>query len=266
MAYIDDKLGRGEKVIYRAHQHWAALVRETGKWLLLFFAALAIAIVVNLIQPLNDFWGTTARMVLNYAALAVCLVSFVAFGWAYLQWFTEQYILTNDRIIQVEGIINKNLKDSSLDKINDVQVNQSVFGRMLGYADIDIQTGNESQNLMRQMADPFEFKKRMLDAKNGYYGDASAPAPLPQVAPHPQPSYNPVSSAQPPFSAAPAQKPYQQAGGYAQAYEDTYSGSQAAPNPQDIPALIAQLAKLRDSGVISESEFQQKKNDLLRRM
>jgi hypothetical protein len=45
-----------------------------------------------------------------------------------------------------------------------------------------------------------------------------------------------------------------------------YGQPQPGPNAADIPGMIAQLAKLRDAGAITEEEFQIKKNDLLRRL
>ena len=52
-------------------------------------------------------------------------------------------MVTNRRVMKVEGILKKRSADSSLEKINDAVLEQSVLGRMLGYGDLDILTANE---------------------------------------------------------------------------------------------------------------------------
>ena len=58
-------------------------------------------------------------------------------------WSAQDYLVTNRRVIKVEGILNKHSADSSLEKINDAVLDQSIFGRMLGYGDLDILTATE---------------------------------------------------------------------------------------------------------------------------
>jgi hypothetical protein len=76
--------------------------------------------------------------------------------------------VTNRRIIQAQGVINKHVIDSSLEKINDVVLTQSALGRMLNYGDLEILTGSEiGVNLLRRIADPVHFKTEMLNQKEG---------------------------------------------------------------------------------------------------
>jgi Bacterial PH domain/Short C-terminal domain len=262
MAYIDEMLGRGEKIIYQGHQHWMVLVGTAFKWIGSFALALVGAIVLSALTITDQFMNT-ARTFVTWGLVGVMVICLFAFFWHFLLWYTEKYYLTNERIIQQEGIISKNTSDSGLDKINDIQVTQSVLGRIWGYADITIQTGNETGNTFKMMSKPFDFKKMMLDAKNGYFGDAGPGkhAEEPQRIPVPNQRQQPANFAPPPVP-QPAQyrQPQPQGNQQFPAFNDP------APNSQDIPAMIAQLAKLRDSGYISENEFQEKKNDLLRRM
>jgi uncharacterized membrane protein YdbT with pleckstrin-like domain len=44
-----------------------------------------------------------------------------------MKWKNHQYIITNRRVIQINGIVNKNVTDSSLEKVNDVHMTQSFF-------------------------------------------------------------------------------------------------------------------------------------------
>ncbi len=66
-------------------------------------------------------------------AIVVVLVPLLG-AWAYLQWDNDRDVLTNRRIVQVEGVVNKRAVDSSLEKINDAVLTQAIVGRRSGTA------------------------------------------------------------------------------------------------------------------------------------
>jgi uncharacterized membrane protein YdbT with pleckstrin-like domain len=69
-------------------------------------------------------------------------------------------------VVQTEGLINKHTKDSALEKINDITLNQSVLGRILSYGDLAIITGSDmGTNVFKRLAKPVEFKKTLLEQK-----------------------------------------------------------------------------------------------------
>ena len=83
-------------------------------------------------------------------------------------------MLTNRRVIEVSGVLNKKSTDSSLEKINDAVLTQSIFGRIFGFGDLDILTASESGiSRFRMLVQPVEFKRAMLDAKHEYERDIS---------------------------------------------------------------------------------------------
>jgi len=83
-----------------------------------------------------------------------------------LTWRNKAYVVTNRRVIQIAGVLNKDVVDSSLEKVNDVKMSQSFLGRMFGYGDIEILTASElGVNLFHEIANPIEFKTAMLNAK-----------------------------------------------------------------------------------------------------
>jgi uncharacterized membrane protein YdbT with pleckstrin-like domain len=85
-------------------------------------------------------------------------------------------VVTNRRVIQIIGVFNKNVTDSSLEKVNDVKMVQSFWGRLFGYGDIEILTASEmGVNRFTQIGRPIRFKTAMLDAKGRLdSGQASA--------------------------------------------------------------------------------------------
>ncbi len=288
MAYNEKNLGRGEKVVYQGHKHVLLLIKAAFQWIALFIVAIIAAIFIGVIQTtLTD----TPKLVLVLVAIATAFVSLIAFGISYLVWAAEQYIITNERVVRVEGIINKKETATSLDKVNDVETDQTLFGRMFNYGQVRILTGSdEGVNVLDFLARPHEFKKIMLNAKNKYYGDASDLAPRatgrryddeeeadrnsrgrdPRQegrvynAPPPQASYQ--GQIDPRGYAPPAQQPQPRPQPPQPQYYAQPAPPQQSMSPQQIAETIQQLARLRDSGVISEAEFQSKKNDLMNRL
>jgi uncharacterized membrane protein YdbT with pleckstrin-like domain len=162
--YVEKLLGKNEKIIIAARQHWTTLA-------ITFIVNLFVAIVlIGLAIFLGNQSFTQDRSSILHLVPTVLLILLIVpvarFGWDWLQWWAEEYLVTSHRVIQTEGIINKKTKDSSLEKVNDIVLTQSFFGRILGYGNLEIITGSdEGVNLLRRLANPVTFKTALLDQK-----------------------------------------------------------------------------------------------------
>jgi uncharacterized membrane protein YdbT with pleckstrin-like domain len=116
-------------------------------------------------------WSATkldgiAQTIIVIALVVVSLYPLVKAIYRLLRWNFEEYVVTDHRIIQVEGILNRKTFDSALEKVNDVQMTQSIFGRVFNFGNIDIITGSElGVNHLTGIADPFAFKHALLESK-----------------------------------------------------------------------------------------------------
>jgi uncharacterized membrane protein YdbT with pleckstrin-like domain len=72
-------------------------------------------------------------------------------------------------VIESTGVLSKRVADSSLEKLTDIVLKQSILGRMLHYGDIVVLTAaaNAGINNLKQIREPAAFKTQMLDAKEG---------------------------------------------------------------------------------------------------
>ena len=113
---------------------------------------------------------TPGFRVIGFIALVVTVVPLVETIRTFLDWWNERYIITNRRVMEVKGIINKNVRDSALEKVNDVDLTQSVVGRLLRYGTVQIITGSDiGVNNFRRISNPVRFKREMLNAKEGIH-------------------------------------------------------------------------------------------------
>jgi uncharacterized small protein (DUF1192 family) len=200
-------------------------------------------------------------LLMNLAVVVLVLGGLAVFGWHILRYLNQEYVLTNRRVLQVAGVLNKTSMDSSLEKINDARLSQSVFGRIFGFGDLDILTAADTGvDRFRMLRDPIAFKRAMLDAKHEYERDVAGGT---YAVPSP-----PLRAAEPVGFAPPA-------GGDATARTPTATPPPAAPpapatndrlSADDVTRTLASLADLRDRGAITAEEFERKKADLLARL
>ena len=224
MAYLDGLLGEGETVLLKAHRHPLFLILHSIPYVLLTIV-LWIAAVFTLTR---DFTG---NQIVAVVLLAMSLYPLARAVQRYLIWRREEYVLTSYRILQVEGLLNKRSLDSALEKVNDVLLTQSMFGRMFDYGSIEIITGSDKGvNNLAGIKDPLIFKRALIDAKKGLERESRSYLPAP-------------ANGQPQYAAA------------AQPHDDT----------MDAARLLAALTELRDSGVITGDEYETRKRELLRR-
>lgn len=244
--YAETLLADGERILLERRQHLVALVYR-GRWAV---AALVTALVLLIVVSgfVSDGAGEAVRSVLGWAALALVVAGLIGGGWAYLQWAADEDVLTNRRVIQVRGVVNKTVNDTSLEKINDAEMTQRWIGRLLNFGDLDVMTASEAGiERMRTLPDPRGFKRAMLNAKHEYElelarGGVAGP-PLRPGAGVPMPASTGASGS----------------GGRA-------ALARVATNPEEVARTLAQLADLRDRGVISADDYERKKQELLDRL
>jgi hypothetical protein len=230
--YLGSLLGDGEQVLHVARRHWLILA-----WNILPESALSLGLLVLLILVM-----VFVPPAIPFAALGLLLLLLPLASMArdYFDWSNRMFVITTRRVIYLQGIVNKDVTDSSLEKVNDVKLEQSGWGRLLNFGDVEILTASEmGVNKFSAISEPIEFKKAMLNAKHRL--DA---APGQDVRPPARPT-----GAAALMNQMEKQRP-----------------AMASTNTADIPALIAQLDGLRQQGLLTEAEFQNKKQQLLARM
>lgn len=158
MTYVERLLGQSESLILIARESWVVLVREAIIDLILTIIIVGVTLVALGLPQIPSPLGSVVALLI--------IIPILRFGWQFLKWRNREYIVTNRRVIQIHGTINKEVIDSSLEKVNDVRMSQSALGRILDYGDVEILTASElGSNLFRMIGSPIHFKTAMLNAK-----------------------------------------------------------------------------------------------------
>jgi len=260
MSYADGLLATGERITHREKQHPFVFVWG-ARWTIL---AVIVAIVL--------FWlggnlGTdgisgTLRTVLGWITAILFFGGLAVFAWTAIRYVNQEYVLTNRRVIQVEGVFNRKSVDSSLEKINDAVLSQSFFGRMFDFGDLTVLTASDSAiDKMHMIRRPIAFKKAMLDAKH------EAEVEMEQAGWAPSP---PIRDGAAPAPGGPSGPPTEPVGTPVPAMATAGAAAAAPaappPDPAEITRTLNSLADLRDRGAISPEEYETKKAELLGRL
>ena len=149
--YIDDILQPGEKVLYSTNAHWIFYLPAIAAWI--------VAIFLFLLSRET----TTESVVLVWLSTSA-VVALVALYWTVKAWFhrwTTETDVTNMRVVHKTGFITRKTFEMSLDKVESVDVNQSILGRILNYGSVTVRGVGEGSETIDTIASPLDFRNHI---------------------------------------------------------------------------------------------------------
>jgi uncharacterized membrane protein YdbT with pleckstrin-like domain len=151
MAYIDQTLTSGEKIISSSIFHWWFTARIFVYCLLIVLMGVATLNVESL-KELGDLFGYT---IIAFAPV-LALIQYI---FALIAKKTTEQILTNKRVFLKTGLIRRNTDELIREKVETISINQTVVGRIMGFGDVEF-TGTGGIKIKFQFVkDPTSVKK-----------------------------------------------------------------------------------------------------------
>jgi uncharacterized membrane protein YdbT with pleckstrin-like domain len=139
VAYVHSVLQPGEKLKAIGRLHWINYLKA--------FALTALAAVMVLYGVREHTQTGHFVAYAGWVVLAVAVIVFVG-AWA-RKWMTELSV-TNHRVIYKTGFIRRHTVEMNMDKVETVNIDQSIWGRILGYGTIHVLgTGQGIEGLSR---------------------------------------------------------------------------------------------------------------------
>ncbi len=149
--YIDEILQPGEKILFSTRVHWMFYLPAILAW------AGAIGFFVLQRQTLSG----TLTMLWFVLSLACAVAAIILTLWAWLYRLTRETDVTTLRIVHKEGLISRKTFEMSLDKVESVDVTQSIFGRILNYGDVTIMGVGDGRKTIKTIASPIAFRNHI---------------------------------------------------------------------------------------------------------
>ena len=131
MGYVEDTIGINEKIIFVVKFHW--LYTFVACLYLLFLGIFFVGIIIFLKMMINKY--------------------------------TTERVLTDSRYIQKTGWIARNTEEISINKIEEVDLKQTILGRVLGYGSISISGTGSGHILLKDIDAPLLFQKNLNDLR-----------------------------------------------------------------------------------------------------
>ena len=133
MSYIENSLGANEKLVARAEFHWWYSLKA---WLALILL----------------FW---------------CIIGIVIFFQMMIRKWTTEIGVTTTRFVEKTGLFSLRTNEIALPNIEGVRVEQSFWGRVLGYGHLRIEGTGVDAVIVPDIADPIGFRRAIETAKEG---------------------------------------------------------------------------------------------------
>jgi uncharacterized membrane protein YdbT with pleckstrin-like domain len=205
-------LNDGEEVALDLRPHWWYFSRH-----ILSGIPLLVLLVLAFKVDNTVLWWFWAVLALVWA---------LWLGIQYLNWTFTHFVVTSSRVIFRTGVLAKHGVEIPMDRIANINFNQSMWERIIGAGDLEIESaGKDGQTKFDDVWHPDavqqELYRSMEDharTRAGWTAGTAAPR------------------------------------------------AAAAPSSSTVPEQLQQLAELRDRGVITAAEFEAKKAQLLERM
>jgi uncharacterized membrane protein YdbT with pleckstrin-like domain len=148
MAYYTKVLQPGETVRIVGHLHWLIFVRA----ILLFIAA---AVLAGLALQLSDpVWQYNVLI----AAAVVAIVALLVFIVEWIRRQATEFVVTDHRVIYKRGLISRHTVEMNISKVETVDVEQGVLGRMLNYGTVLVRGTGESLEPLRYIGAPLALR------------------------------------------------------------------------------------------------------------
>ena len=173
------KLHPGERVLYEGHPSWRSIL---GFYIQGILLTAAIALIVALVTGLGD-GGADTGLVTIVALVGVALTILIGF----IRRVATNYTITDRRLHIKRGIVSRTIQETRLERVQNVNYQQSVIQRMLQVGDVDFDTaaGDDYNFVFTGVDDPADVV-HMVDqathraSPDGLAGEPAAPTTDPQ--------------------------------------------------------------------------------------
>src|SRR5258708_2320145 len=127
-SYLNKVMGDSEQILMVTHRHWTILALEILSESILTLAVIVLVTLLLIFSPLLGPLAIVGPLfALGYLLLVFPVASITR---DVLEWSNRKYVITSRRVIQLAGVFNKDVTDSSLEEVNHVKLHQTLLRRL----------------------------------------------------------------------------------------------------------------------------------------
>lgn len=130
-------LAHGERIIFVLRRHSMVLDAAIGIWL----AAVAAGVGLGVLSSHQPYWH------LGVIGGWIVLGGAAFLAWKTGAWWISRYIITNERILLIEGVVSRRVRAVPLSKVTHTDYRRTLSGRLLGYGTISLDSAGSHDGL-----------------------------------------------------------------------------------------------------------------------
>jgi uncharacterized membrane protein YdbT with pleckstrin-like domain len=161
--YVDKTLAPGEKVLFRVHFNWTY-----SFFPVLWFAIGASPVIMYALLHFGTFGEKVPfdemRVGWGFVAGGFLVGSLILLNHLITLWTTE-IVVTTYRFVYKTGLIARNTQEVSLNKIEEITLMQSVWGRIFGYGRMVLRGTGVGVIHLPNVDDPIDVRRTIEQAK-----------------------------------------------------------------------------------------------------
>lgn len=110
-------------------------------------------------------WALLPEILWGTLLLPFFGIGLVVWLLAYLRYISTELAITNKRVIAKFGFISRRTVEINLNKVESLQVDQNVLGRLFNYGSLVISGAGTPQAPIPGIYDPLAFRKAFMEAQ-----------------------------------------------------------------------------------------------------
>jgi uncharacterized membrane protein YdbT with pleckstrin-like domain len=127
-------LGAGEQVVFEGHPSWRAILGFYLKGILI------VGVIAALVALLGG--GSDAALITLIVLIGAAIVVLVGF----LRRWSTRYTITTRRLNIKHGIISRDVQETKIERVQDVNYRQSLYQRIMQIGDVDFDTAAQDSS------------------------------------------------------------------------------------------------------------------------
>lgn len=149
MSYVRKAIAPGEKIIYEGRLHW--MIYGTSLGLLAFGLAFGVWT-----------WTMPPNPIAGWAFLAIMIGALVAAADAWITRFSTEIVVTDKRLIHKTGFYRYASTEKTLDRVDSVDVTQTIAGRLLGFGTVLVRGTGSTIEVISDVDEPLMLRNALM--------------------------------------------------------------------------------------------------------
>jgi hypothetical protein len=156
MSYVSRTLGASEKQLYLTGYHWLY-------WAGTILLAVPLPLIALVTLPYDG---------LDFVYMGIAVIPLLYALYYYIHGISLEVAVTSDRFVKKTGFISITSEEVSLDKIEEVNVAETILGRIFGYGSVDVHGTGAGAIHVKMVNDPVHLRREIQTAREHVRGRA----------------------------------------------------------------------------------------------